>query len=74
MVSAATILCWSRRTCRLTLFVSDSCRGGNYDGNSVKKRSGGAAATETEVVVRGSDRNRGKDGGNIEAAAPSAEK
>ncbi len=74
MVSAATVLCWRRRTCRLTLFVSDSCHGGNYGGDGVRKRSGGVAAMETDAVVRGGDGNRGSGGGNIEAAEPAAEK
>jgi hypothetical protein len=74
MVSAATVLRWSQRTCRLTLFISDSCRGRNYGGDGVGNRSGGVAATETEAVARGGNRNRGRGGGNIEAAEPAAEK
>ncbi len=74
MVSAATVLRWSQRTCRLTLFVSDSCRGGNYGGNGTGNRSSGSAAMETEVVVHSSNGNRGSGGGNIEAAEPAAEK
>jgi hypothetical protein len=74
MVPAATVLRWSQRTCRLTLFVSDSCRGGNYGGNGVGNRSGGAAATETEAVACGSDGNRGSGSENIEAVKPAAEK
>jgi hypothetical protein len=55
-------------TCRLTLFVSDSCCGGNYGGDGVRNRSGGAAAMKTEAVAHGGNRNRGSGGGNIEAA------
>jgi hypothetical protein len=74
MVSAATVLRWSQRTCRLMLFVSDSCCGGNYGGNGVKNRRGGAAAIETEAVARGGNRKRGSGSENIEAAEPAAEK
>jgi hypothetical protein len=73
MVSAATVLCWSQRTCRLTLFVSDSCCGRNCDGNGIGNISAGAAATETEAVARGGNGNRGSGGGHIEAAEPEAE-
>ncbi len=74
MVSAATALRWSQRTCKLMLFVSDSCRGGNNGDNGVGNRSGGAAVTETEVVAQGGNGNRGSGGGSIEAAEPEAEK
>ncbi len=74
MVSAAAVLRWSRRTCRLTLFVSDSCHGGNYGGDGVGNRSGGAAATKTEMVARSGNGNRGSSGVNIESAEPAAEK
>jgi hypothetical protein len=74
MMSAATVLCWSQRTCKLTLFVGDSCRGRNYGGDGVGNRSSGVAATETEVVAHGSKGNRGSGSGNIEAAEPAAEK
>jgi hypothetical protein len=53
MVSAATVLRWSQRTRRLTVFVSDNCRGRNYGSDGVGNRSGGVVATETEAVVRG---------------------
>ena len=33
MVSDATVLCWSEKTCSLALFVSDIYHSGNYDGN-----------------------------------------
>ncbi len=51
MVSAATVLHSSQRTCRIMLFASDSCRGGNYGGNGIGNRSCGAAATEAEAVA-----------------------
>ncbi len=59
---------------RLTLFVSDSCRGGNYGGDGIRNRRGGAVATETDAVACDGDGNRGSGGGNIEAAEPAAEK
>ncbi len=74
MVSAATALRWSQRTCRLMLFISDSCRGRSYGGDGIGNRSGGVGATGTEAVVHGGDGNRGSGGGNIEAAEPAAEK
>jgi hypothetical protein len=55
-------------------FVSDSCRGGNYGGNGIGNRSGGAAATETEAGACSRNGNRGSGSGNIEAAEPAAEK
>jgi hypothetical protein len=67
MVSATTVLRWSQRTCRLTLFVSDSCRGRYYGGNGIGSRSSGVTAMETEAVERSSNGNRGSGGGNIEA-------
>ncbi len=74
MVSAATVLRWSQRTCRLMLFMSDSCCGGNYGGTGVGNRSSGTAATETEAVARRGDGNRGSSSGSIEAAEPASEK
>jgi hypothetical protein len=56
------------------LFVSDSCHGGNYSGNGIRNRSGGAVAMETEAVARGGNGNRGRGGVNIEAVEPAAEK
>jgi hypothetical protein len=74
MVSATTVLRWSQRTCRLTLFVSDSCRGGNYGGDGIGNRSGGAAARVTEAVARGGNGIKGSGSGNVEAVEPMAEK
>ena len=56
------------------LFVSDSCRAGNYGGNGVGNRRSGAAATETKAVVHGGDGNKGRGGGNKEASEPAIEK
>ncbi len=74
MVSAATILCWSQRTCRLPLFAGDSCHGRNYCDDGIGNRSGGAAAMETEAVARGGNGNRGSSSRNIEAVEPAVEK
>ncbi len=74
MVSAATVLRWSQRTCRLTLFDSDSYHGGSYGGNGIRNRSGGGEAMETDTVVQGGNGNRGRGGGNIEAAEPVVKK
>jgi hypothetical protein len=68
MVSAATVLDCSQRTCRLML------RGSNYGGNGVGNRSGDTAVTETEAVACCGDGNRGSSGENIEAAELAAEK
>ncbi len=74
LVTAAAVLRWRQRTCRLTLFVSGSGRGGNYCGDGIGNRSGGAAATKTDAVAHGCDGNRGSGGGNIEAVEPATEK
>ena len=50
MVSTATVIRWYQMICRLALFVSDSCCGGNYAGDGAGNRSGGMAAMETEAV------------------------
>ena len=50
MVSAATILCWRRPACRLEIFGSGGCSGGNGGDEGIRDRGSGVAAAETEGV------------------------
>ena len=49
-VSTATILCWRQPTCRLEIFGSGGCRGGNGGSKGVRDSNSGAASVETEGV------------------------